>query len=196
MCTSNPAKHPGSRGANRQRSDVVGIACSLACAAHCLAMPGLVAVVPSITAASWLDDPRIHQIAAIIAGIVVAWSILPNWTKYRDKTVVATAVVGLTLLAIAAFAIPDVCCGANEAESIAVTTSPPSPVAMELQATADSPANYESATEANGWYQAVCNAGSKLWLAMLPLKIFLTPIGGCMLLLAHLFNMQLTYRPN
>lgn len=196
VATGRPAR--GCAEVNCQRSDFVGIACSLGCAVHCLAVPGLIAIVPNITAASWLDDPRIHQVAAVVSAIVVAWAIIPNWNLYRDKTVVATAAMGLALLAIAAFAIPDACCDVPNTEATTVPMSLPSPADVGPQSTADGSTKDESAVSAvigMECFQAACTSGNKLLLALLPLKVFLTPIGGCMLLLAHIFNMQLTYRP-
>lgn len=141
------------RMGGKHRADTMGAACSLACGVHCMALPILFAITPASRFVDWLSNPLIHQFAAVLSAVFVAWAIWPNWLKFRDKTVVLTAGFGLVLLATAAFILPEACCdsqaGPRGIGSLAILNS---------------------------------------------LHSFVAPIGGSMILLAHLFNMQLTRR--
>jgi len=100
----------GPIAAAHSRLDWFGILCSFGCALHCAAMPALLAILPSLTSLRWLADPLFHQIVAVLCGVLVAQAIVPCYRKHRDSRVVTLAGVGIGLLFIAAFILPDTCC--------------------------------------------------------------------------------------
>ena len=73
-------------------------------------MPVLLAMLPSLTSLRWLADPLFHQVVAILCGVLVARAIVPGYRKHRGSRVVTLAGVGIGLLFIAAFILPDTCC--------------------------------------------------------------------------------------
>lgn len=83
-----------------QRSDLVGTALSGACMVHCVSMPGVVAAAPAAGAVLG----GFHPLLLIAVAGVALWSFLPGWRRHRDASVLVGAVVGLSLLAAAAFA--------------------------------------------------------------------------------------------
>ncbi len=109
------------------RLDWFGVLCSFGCAIHCAAMPLLIATLPSLTSIQWLADPLFHQVVAVLCGVLVVRAILPGFQVHRDQRVVALAGIGMALLFVAAFVLPDACCSgiSNTAnlESSAPTTA-------------------------------------------------------------------------
>lgn len=97
------------------RLDWFGVLCSFGCAVHCAAMPVLVATLPSLTGLRWLADPLFHQTVAVLCAVLVSRAIVPGYRKHRDSRVVTLAGIGLGLLFIAAFILPDTCCS-NETQ--------------------------------------------------------------------------------
>lgn len=157
------------RGPARQRIDHCGIALSVGCAVHCATTPALMAVVPVLGVGGWLASPLVHQIAAVLCCVLVAKSILPAWRWHRDSAVGACVLGGIALLLIAAFVIPDPCCQ--------------SPVAL-------------------GWFgrSLMTIESTRQWLGvavshhLLRVQPFLTPIGGMLLIAAHVSNLDLVRR--
>ncbi len=96
--------------AENGRLDWLGVLCSFGCAVHCAAMPLVLATLPTLTSLKWLADPLFHQVVAVVCGILVARAILPGYRTHRDRRVLAAAGIGLSLLFIAAFILPDACC--------------------------------------------------------------------------------------
>jgi hypothetical protein len=96
--------------AEQGRLDWLGVLCSFGCAVHCAAMPILVSTLPSLTSLRWFSDPLFHQFVAVLCGVLVARAIVPGYRTYRDSRVVTSAGVGLGLLFIAAFILPNTCC--------------------------------------------------------------------------------------
>ena len=80
--------------------DTLGQVLSAVCAVHCVTTPLVVVLAPA--AASVLGGAHPWLLAAVIA--VALWAFIPGYRCHHDKTVAVLAVLGITLLAVAAFA--------------------------------------------------------------------------------------------
>lgn len=96
------------------RADWFAIACSVGCAIHCAATPILLAFLPTLTSVRWLADPLFHQSIAVVCGILVVLAIWPGYRDHGSRPMVAAALIGLGLLFVAAFVLPDRCCSVHE----------------------------------------------------------------------------------
>ena len=153
---------------SRRSSDVAGIACSAGCAAHCAVIPVLASLAPTI-GLGWLAGSLVHQLVALICCFLVARAILPAWRHHRDRLVAVFAVTGLSLILVAAFVLPDPCC------------EPASLI---------------------GWFglpllsvgQLNAMLGESLSQGILSMQPYITPMGGLLLIVAHLVNLDLGRR--
>lgn len=102
---------------DKSRLDWLGVICSVGCAIHCAAMPIVFATLPSITSVKWLADPLFHQVVAVLCGVLVTRAILPGYREHRDRRVVAFSGLGMSLLFVAAFILPDTCCSDLESRT-------------------------------------------------------------------------------
>ncbi len=100
----------GSRVSRGSRADVLGVACSLACAVHCAATPVLLSVLPGLASLRWLADPLFHQAVAVVCAVLVARAMLPGWRVHRKRSVAVLAISGVSALFAAAFVLPSPCC--------------------------------------------------------------------------------------
>ncbi len=151
-----------------QSADLLGIACSAGCAVHCAAMPVVATAAPSLGFA-WLAGSLVHQVAAIMCGVFVYKAIVPAWRRHRDRVVIGCVAGGLVLLMLAAFVLPDPCC---EPTSVFGWFGLPLLTVTQLQ-----------------W---LLGSGSANVLLMV--QPYLTPIGGILLIVAHVMNLDLVRR--
>lgn len=200
----------------RDRADVWGVFCSVGCAIHCAATPVLISTLPSFSSLAWLADPLFHQFVAVICGVLVARAIIPAWKKHRSDRVAILAISGLSLLFLAAFVLPDDCC--NHVSGFAVTGVPAAE--NELAEPTDSPfrlVSVASSSPTAGATSAIStpipcdsNLNSEAWggtllsdhslfeavgyipgQAILKAQPYLSPLGGVLLILAHVLNIRL-----
>ncbi len=151
-----------------RRADLLGIACSAGCAVHCATLPAIATVAPAM-GLSWLAGSLVHQIAAVVCCLLVAKAILPAWRRHRDQFVAVCVSSGLVLLLLAAFVLPDPCC---------------------------------EPTSVFGWFGVPLLSVSQIesWLgggitdSLLFAQPYLTPIGGVLLIAAHVMNLDLVRR--
>lgn len=83
--------------------DTVGQILSAVCAVHCVTTPIFVAMAPA--AASVLGGA--HPVLLVLVIGVALWSFIPGFRCHHSKLVAALALSGVTLLAVAAFAVPN-----------------------------------------------------------------------------------------
>lgn len=154
----------GSGGGDRQ-ADLLGIACSAGCAVHCAAMPLIASAAPAI-GLSWLAGSLFHQIVAGLCCYFVIKAIVPRWRSHRNRAVALCAGFGLSLLVLAAFVLPDPCC---EPTSILGWIGLPLLTVAQLESM----------------------IGATLAQQLLLIQPYLTPIGGVLLVAAHVMNLDL-----
>jgi hypothetical protein len=151
-----------------RRADLLGIACSAGCAVHCAAMPIIASAAPAI-GLGWLAGSLFHQVVAALCCFFVIRAIVPRWRTHRDKIVAFSAGFGLGLLVLAAFILPDPCC---EPSSIFGWIGFPLLTVGQLELV----------------------IGPALAQQVLLVQPYLTPIGGVLLVAAHVMNLDLARR--
>ncbi|XZE52967.1 MerC domain-containing protein [Planctomycetaceae bacterium SH139] len=109
-CGTTPPNCCQHAASSRKLADRWGILCSASCAIHCAITPLLLVALPTIPALSFLADPLVHQVAAVVCVALVIEAILPRWHYHRNWLVVTLANSGLAMLLISAFLLPDQCC--------------------------------------------------------------------------------------
>jgi hypothetical protein len=153
-----------------QRADLLGIACSAGCALHCAAMPVLATAAPAL-GMGWFSGSLVHQVIAVVCCVLVVRAILPVWRQHRDRLVAFCVGFGLTLLVLAAFVLPDPCC---------------------------------QPTSIFGWFglpllgveHLQLGLGNSITEGLLIAQPYMTPIGGVLLIAAHVMNLDLGRRQN
>ena len=131
-------------------------------------MPVLIAVAPSVAVVGWMADPLFHQVLAILCVAMVVRGIAPGWLEHGDSVVLHAAVIGVALILIAAFVIPDQCCVAGAGHHEAVSLG-----------------SLFSVPRLHQWL------GGPLAGALLATQPWMTPAGGLCLIVAHLVNIRL-----
>lgn len=89
-------------------SNAVGLFLSVACVAHCMLMPVLLANLSSWDL-GWLTAPAFHQVMAFLGVGIGIWSLVPGWKQHGRSHVLITAFVGLMIMNYAAFQSEDCC---------------------------------------------------------------------------------------
>ena len=152
----------------RDRADLLGIVLSAGCAVHCAAMPVLIAAAPAL-GESWLGGEAAHWVLLPLCAAAAYWSTRAGVRRHglRGVPVLAAAGAGLLLAAVAA--------PAALAASGAGAGPGPEPGACTAAccAAAAAPAPGDGPV-----------AG-----AVRTAVPFLTPVGGGLLILAHLLNL-------
>ncbi|MEM6798142.1 MAG: MerC domain-containing protein [Planctomycetota bacterium] len=173
-------------------SDWVGMAASIGCAIHCAAMPFVIAYLPAL-GLSFLADEAFHKWMAVGCFIVALTAFIPGVRKHRRLSPVIIASVGLVMITVAAFGFAGECCPSCERASIEIDGAP---VALDSPATCtdadcsvcvsetgESPPVSGSVSPAS--LTASLTTASPLMASIVP---WLTPLGGMVLVSAHLLN--------
>lgn len=173
-------------------SDWVGMAASIGCAIHCAAMPFVIAYLPAL-GLSFLADEAFHKWMALACFVIAVTAFIPGFRKHGRLTPVVVGCIGLVMITFAAFGFAGECCpscasetagsvtpvAASTGEAVCTDTACPHCASGDAAAVANvSGASAESVA-------AVANAESS-WLA--PIAPWLTPLGGLVLVSAHLLN--------
>ena len=188
-------------------SDWVGMVASIGCAIHCAAMPFVIAYLPAL-GLSFLADEAFHKWMAVGCFAIALTAFVPGLRKHGRLTPLIIGSVGLMLISTAAFGFAGECCPACESDSasIGLATSDPSSnedssVATEgctdaccpLCASESSAAESEDASMtpiATASLPSEPSTFSQLGTRIAP---WLTPLGGIVLVIAHLLNRRYGY---
>ncbi len=149
-------------------ADLFGMACSLACAVHCAAMPLVIAAAPAV-GGSWLGGEAVHFVLLPICAAAAAWSMRPGLRRHGRRSPTALAVCGVALLG-AAVALPPLLAGPGE------TAGAAEPVGCAAACCAVPP-------PAPAVAEPPIRHATRLALP------WLTPAGGGLLVVAHLWNL-------
>lgn len=196
--------------------DCLGVAASILCAVHCAAMPFVVGFLP-VVGLSFFADPAFHQwMVAVCLGLALL-AFIPGWRLHGRHSPALIAVGRLSLIAIGAFAMDDSCCpetnSAEEASPVAVTALALDPIKPATCASACSGCSSKATAQevASSFNQEVerseVSEGSQetemsvaaieentatAELSQVTLLSvawpWLTPLGGVLLVVAHLRN--------
>jgi hypothetical protein len=131
-------------------------------------MPVVASAAPTL-GIGWLSGSLVHQIIAVMCGILVVRAILPVWRQHRDRLVAGCVGLGLSLLVLAAFVLPDPCC---QPTSIFGWFGLPVLAVDHLEQ----------------WF------GKSMTQGLLLAQPYMTPIGGVLLIAAHVTNLDLVRR--
>lgn len=193
-------------------SDLVGMVASVGCAIHCAAMPFVIAYLPSL-GLNFLAEDAFHKWMAVGCFIIALAAFGPGLLKHGRCTPIIVGSVGLVMISIAAFGYAGECCVACESDATSVSSA-----AADAFAPVASPVDSEGCTD-EGCTDASCThcgnesssieSGDRSIASLSPITIsapfsasiglvsriapWLTPIGGIVLVGAHLLNRRFGY---
>ncbi|NRA45852.1 MAG: MerC domain-containing protein [Oligoflexales bacterium] len=83
--------------------DKMAIGLSIACTIHCLAMPALLVLAPSLSAFSILDDCAFHQWMMVGVLPTSIYALSMGCKNHRNLPILATGILGISILFVTAF---------------------------------------------------------------------------------------------
>ena len=86
----------------KQISDKLSICLSLCCILHCIALPVLILIIPSISS-FWINDENVHIFLVLLAIPISLFAMGKSLRIHNNYKCLALAVVGLLLLVAAIF---------------------------------------------------------------------------------------------
>lgn len=169
--------------------DWLGIVASVGCAIHCAAMPFVIAYLPAL-GLSFLADEAFHKWMFVVCMGIGLAAFFPGWKLHRRLVPIAIATVGLTMIGTAAFGFAGECCASCELNAAAAGTEIEDGAACECCENGCCDADEEStpaqdlqSTDAENAQATLINTSS-----LTPFLPWITPIGGLILIAAHLMN--------
>ena len=88
--------------AKKQFSDKLSICLSVCCILHCIAIPFLILLIPSV-ASLWINDESVHVVLVLLAIPISLFAMSVSLRKHHNYKCIALAVIGLVLLVLAIF---------------------------------------------------------------------------------------------
>lgn len=167
--------------------DSLGIVASIGCAIHCAAMPFVVAYLPAL-GLNFLLDEAFHKWMALVCFLIAIAAFIPGIRKHRNWLPVSIGGCGLIFITFAAFGLAGECCPTCEAaaDSAGNSTSHQSVGAATGCDECDECASCDS--EAADLKAAFISEAGKEKDLLSTLAPWITPIGGLLLVAAHLLN--------
>ena len=86
----------------KQFSDKLSICLSVCCILHCIALPFLILLIPSV-ASFWINDESVHVVLVLLAIPISLFAMGVSLRKHHNYKCIALALVGLALLVLAIF---------------------------------------------------------------------------------------------
>ena len=86
----------------KQFSDKLSICLSLCCILHCIALPVIILMIPSI-ASLWINNEKIHVILVLFAVPISLFAMAKSLRIHHNYKCISLAVIGLSLLVSAIF---------------------------------------------------------------------------------------------
>ena len=86
----------------KQFSDKLSICLSVCCILHCIALPFLILLIPSV-ASLWINDESVHIVLVLLAIPISLFAMSVSLRKHYNYKCIALAVIGLALLVLAIF---------------------------------------------------------------------------------------------
>lgn len=165
----------------------MGITASVACAIHCAAMPFVVALLPML-GLSFLADESFHQVMVVVCSGLAAAAFLPGLQRHRRLLPVGIAAVGLSMISAAAFGLEGDCCVACESPAVIVETAP-----VAAEACSEAGCEHCELAFVGSPFPAEPRMASFASLFG-PATTWITPLGGLLLVSAHLTNRRFSNR--
>ncbi len=194
--------------------DWVGIVASVGCAIHCAAMPFVIAYLPAL-GLSFLADEGFHQWMALACFLIAIVAFVPGLKKHGSWIPISIAAVGLFMITFAAMGWAGDCCPSCEENNLAASGAPLGAGCEDCEdcATGEANENKLTALATTASMESGCehcedcatgetsltvpstDNGSRIGIAveeeatlLLLLAPWITPIGGLLLVSAHLCN--------
>ena len=164
--------------------DWLGLLASIGCAIHCAAMPFVIAFLPML-GLSFLADEAFHKVMVIVCTVLAASAFIPGWRKHGKLLPIGIGAAGLCLITVAAFALEGECCASCEKS--------PTQVATANDTTQDSGMSApETGSTCNDCEccksESVVTDPQPEQSSSFPFLYLVTPLGGVLLVTAHLVN--------
>ena len=86
----------------KQFSDKLSICLSLCCILHCIALPVIILMIPSL-ASLWINNEKVHVILVLFAVPISLFAMAKSLRIHHNYKCISLAVIGLSLLASAIF---------------------------------------------------------------------------------------------
>ena len=86
----------------KQFSDKLSICLSICCILHCIALPVIILMVPSI-ASLWINNEKVHVILVLFAVPISLFAMAKSLRIHHNYKCISLAVIGLSLLVSAIF---------------------------------------------------------------------------------------------
>lgn len=176
----------------RSTSDWLGMVASVGCAIHCAAMPFVIASLPS-----WglgvLADEAFHKWMALICMVIAIAAFVPGWRKHRRMLPATVGGVGLALISLAAFGLAGECC-ANCVSTHAESSERGGIPDTGCQDSCCEQSEQAIQGEVDQPVESLAGIGqipSARFLSTI--APWLTPLGGLILVVAHLLNRRFGY---
>ena len=167
--------------------DLVGIIASIGCAIHCAAMPFVISYLPAL-GLSFLADESFHKWMALACFLIAIFAFIPGLRKHGNWFPVSIGAGGLFLITFAAFGFAGECfpscaeaASGNGGDPLAAVGFSPDVDCEHCEECSALESANDEAVNAGGEvkHQVSGLAGWAPWL---------TPIGGLLLVSAHLMN--------
>ena len=85
-----------------QLSDKISICLSICCILHCIALPLLILLIPSL-ASFWINDENMHVVLVLLAIPISLFAMAKSLRKHHSYKCISLAGIGLLLLVSAIF---------------------------------------------------------------------------------------------
>jgi MerC mercury resistance protein len=165
----------------------------MACAVHCALVPVLLTLLPSIPSLRWFSDPLFHQMVAVVCGVIVLRSLLPSVRIHGDHRPLALAFGGMSLLFLSAFVLPDSCCPMPSTQSHLqmpkVTLVSTASAIVKKEPSKAAPVAVTLSGRMLTVDQLIATIGYECTQILVDLNRYFTPLGGVLLIAAHLWNL-------
>ena len=86
----------------KQFSDKLSICLSICCILHCIALPVIILMIPSI-ASIWINNEKVHVILVLFAVPISLFAMAKSLRIHHNYKCISLAVIGLSLLVAAIF---------------------------------------------------------------------------------------------
>tara|TARA_R110002049_G_scaffold182485_2_gene350305 strand:- start:35438 stop:36127 length:690 start_codon:yes stop_codon:yes gene_type:complete len=165
--------------------DWIGVAASVGCAIHCAAMPFVIAYLP-LLGLSFLAEEAFHRWMALACFLIAIAAFIPGFRTHKRMLPGVIGVIGLCLITSAAFGMAGNCCATCESHVNHSATGSRivcAETCCELCTT-----EVQKVPPTN---RAEFDAVKTQMPSLLSLETFdswITPIGGLLLVTAHLLN--------
>jgi len=162
-------------------TDLIGVVASIACAIHCAAMPFIVGFLPAM-GLSFLADDSFHKVMVGVCSLLAASAFIPGLRRHGRLLPLIVAIVGLTMISIAAFALEGECCSSCDlpTSTVSASTVSASTASTDVQLGAEPCCEHCTAEPGK---PIVANAQPKISNASFTSSLFpwITPLGGLLL---------------